>query len=155
MPSRLASRTLTPVTATHPLFAAIGNTPLIELTRIGELPHGVRLFAKAEFMNPGGSIKDRAAAAMVLDGIERGLLRLPAADEPPQQLPTIIDATSGNTGIALAMIGAALGIGTTLVMPENTSPERKATMRNLGATVIDTACWAAAHPTRCSASACG
>ena len=155
MPSRLASRTLTPVTATHPLFAAIGNTHLIELTRIGELPHGVRLFAKAEFMNPGGSIKDRAAAAMVLDGIERGLLRLPAADEPPQQLPTIIDATSGNTGIALAMIGAALGIGTTLVMPENTSPERKATMRDLGATVIDTACWAAAHPTRCSASACG
>lgn len=153
MPSRLASRTLTPVTATHPLFAAIGKY-LIELTRIGELPHGVRLFAKAEFMNPGGSIKDRAAAAMVLDGIERGLLRLPAADEPLQQLPTIIDATSGNTGIALAMtvrrwhrhhLGDA----------REHQPERKATMRNLGATVIDTACWAAAHPTRCSASACG
>ena len=136
------------------VIAAIGNTPLIRLRRASAAT-GCEILAKAEFMNPGGSIKDRAAAAMVLDGIERGLLRLPAADEPPQQLPTIIDATSGNTGIALAMIGAALGIGTTLVMPENTSPERKATMRNLGATVIDTACWAAAHPTRCSASACG
>lgn len=142
----------------HPLLGAIGNTPLLELTRIGELPAGVRLFAKAEFMNPGGSIKDRAAAAMVLDGIERGALHLPvpdpqspglarpaqdaghqnAANEDAAELPTIIDATSGNTGIALAMIGAALGIPVTLVMPENTSPERKGTIRHLGATVIDT-----------------
>ncbi|GAA2182590.1 cysteine synthase family protein [Brooklawnia cerclae] len=124
-----------------PLFAAIGHTPLIELTRVGRLPLGVRLFAKAEFMNPGGSVKDRAAAAMVLDGIERGLLpdpTFPLADRPRGSVPTIIDATSGNTGIALAMIGAAIGVPVALVMPENTSPERKSTMRHLGARVIDT-----------------
>ncbi|MCI1749340.1 MAG: cysteine synthase family protein [Acidipropionibacterium sp.] len=122
----------------HPLLAAIGHTPLIELTRVGDLPGGVRLLAKAEFMNPGGSIKDRAAAEMVADGIDRGLLTVPSPGQAPAEVPTIIDATSGNTGIAFAMIGASLGIPVTLVMPENTSPERKATMRHLGATVIDT-----------------
>lgn len=124
--------------AEHPLLAAIGGTALVELTRVGTVPTGIRVFAKTEFMNPGGSIKDRAAAAMVLDGLQRGLLRRPGNGIPLRDVPTIIDATSGNTGIAFAMIGASLGIPVTLVMPENTSPERKQTMRCLGATVIDT-----------------
>lgn len=123
-----------------PVFSLIGHTPLLQLSQVGELPEGVRVFAKAEFMNPGGSVKDRAAASMVLDGIEQGRLPAPftAGEKVSGQVPTIIDATSGNTGIALAMIGASLGLPVALVMPENTSPERKAIMRHSGATVIDT-----------------
>ena len=107
----------------------IGGTPLITLPSFtADLP-GVTLLAKAEFMNPGGSIKDRAAKAMVLDGIARGRLA-------PGK--TIIDATSGNTGIAYAMLGAALGYPVLLYMPENTSEERKRIIRHYGAAIVET-----------------
>jgi len=114
------------------LFSLIGRTPLVDLTSVSDLPSGVRLFAKAEFMNPSGSVKDRAAASMLADGLERGGLT------PGDGSRTIIDATSGNTGISLAMLGAALGVPVTLVMPENTSAERKAIMTDFGAAIVTT-----------------
>jgi cysteine synthase B len=106
----------------------IGDTPLLRLTRIAEdLPAGVELYAKAEWHNLGGSVKDRAALWMIRDGERRGLLR-PGV--------RIADATSGNTGIAYATIGAALGYGVTLAMPANASFERVRTLRALGAELI-------------------
>jgi cysteine synthase B len=106
----------------------IGNTPLVELTKIAaDLAPGVRLLAKAEMANPGGSVKDRPALAMIRDGIERGLLT-------PEK--TILEATSGNTGIALAMIGTALGYRVELCLPENASPERKRILKAYGAEVV-------------------
>ena len=106
----------------------IGNTPLIRLEKVAaELPAGVTLAAKAEWLNPGGSVKDRPALAMIRDGIARGVLT-------PQK--TILEATSGNTGIALAMIGAALGYRVELCLPENASPERKRILKAYGATTI-------------------
>ena len=106
----------------------IGNTPLIRLAKVAaELPDGVTLAAKAEWLNPGGSVKDRPALAMIRDGIARGVLT-------PQK--TILEATSGNTGIALAMIGAALGYRVELCLPENASPERKRILKAYGATTI-------------------
>ena len=114
------------------LLETIGATPLITLPSFAaELP-GLTLLAKAEFMNPSGSVKDRAAKAMVLDGIARGLLT-------PGK--TIIDATSGNTGIAYAMIGAALGYHVRLYLPQNTSPERKRIIRHYGATIVRPIRW--------------
>jgi cysteine synthase B len=111
------------------LLDLIGNTPLIEFANISAPYAGVKILAKAEFTNPSGSIKDRAAKSMILDGIERGLLTKDKA---------IIDATSGNTGIAYAMIGAALGYEVELYMPANTSLERKGMIRHLGATIVET-----------------
>lgn len=106
----------------------VGNTPLLRLSRIDpDLPPGVSVYAKAEWYNPGGSVKDRPALAMIRDGEQRGLLR------PGMR---IADATSGNTGIAYATIGAALGYGVTLAMPSNASPERKRILRSLGAELI-------------------
>ena len=106
----------------------IGNTPLLRLTRVAEgLPPGVELYAKAEWQNLGGSVKDRPALWMLRDGERRGLLR------PGMR---VADATSGNTGIAYATIGAALGYGVTLAMPANASPERVSTLRALGAELI-------------------
>jgi cysteine synthase B len=106
----------------------VGNTPLIE---IRHLRHGlsprVRLYAKLEGFNPGGSVKDRPAVWMVRDGLRSGKLH-------PGK--TIIDSTSGNTGIALAMCGAALGYPVELVMPSNVSEERKRTVRAYGAKAI-------------------
>ncbi len=96
----------------------IGNTPLVELARVGaDLAPGVRVLAKAEMANPGGSVKDRPALSMIRDGIARGLLT-------PGKV--ILEATSGNTGIALAMIGTAMGFGVELCLPENASPEENA-----------------------------
>jgi cysteine synthase B len=111
-----------------------GNTPLIELSKIslraGKPPKkGVLLYAKAEFCNPSGSVKDRAAKAMILDGINSGKL-FPGK--------TIIDATSGNTGIAYSMIGAALGYPVKIFIPGNASEERKNVMRFYGAEIIET-----------------
>jgi len=104
----------------------IGATPLVRLTQpVRGLP-GITLLAKAEWANPGGSVKDRAAASMVADARDRGLLR-------PGK--TLLDATSGNTGIALAMLGAALGFPVLLAMPANVSPERKKILRAYGAEV--------------------
>lgn len=110
------------------LDALIGNTPLIELRAIGrDLPAGVRLLGKAEWMNPGGSVKDRAALAMMNDGEARGLLT-------PER--TLIDATSGNTGIAYAMLCAARGYRCRLVIPANASPERKRILKSYGANLV-------------------
>jgi cysteine synthase B len=104
----------------------IGSTPLIQLRQpVRGLP-GITLLAKAEWANPGGSVKDRAAAAMVQDARDRGLL-VPGK--------TLLDASSGNTGIALAMLGAALGFPVLLAMPSNVSPERKLILRAYGAEV--------------------
>jgi cysteine synthase B len=104
----------------------IGNTPLLRLDRLTAGLPGITLLAKAEWANPGGSVKDRAAAAMLRDARARSRLGLGQ---------TLLDATSGNTGIALAMLGAALGIPVHLAMPSNVSPERKRILRAYGATV--------------------
>jgi len=104
----------------------IGNTPLIRLDRPVRLLPGITLLAKAEWANPGGSVKDRAAAAMIQDARSHGRLG-------PGK--TLLDATSGNTGIALAMLGAALGCPVRLAMPANVSPERKRILRAYGANV--------------------
>ncbi|HWR98821.1 MAG TPA: cysteine synthase family protein [Candidatus Methanoperedens sp.] len=105
---------------------SIGNTPLVELTRVNPGSR-VRLLAKLEGSNPGGSVKDRIALEMVRDGLERGALR-------PGQ--TILEATSGNTGIGLAMVGAALGTPVKLTMPECVSLERRRTLEAFGAELV-------------------
>jgi len=111
----------------HTILDLVGNTPLLELTR---LAHGgsprVRILAKLEGFNPGGSVKDRPAVWMVREGVRSGKLR-------PGK--TIIDSTSGNTGIALALAGAVLGYPVELVMPANVSVERKKIVRAYGAKV--------------------
>ena len=105
----------------------IGNTPMVEMQRAArDLPRGVTIFAKLEGFNPGGSVKDRAALGMIQEGLKSGALR-------PGK--TIIDSTSGNTGIALAMIGAALAYPVELVMPENVSQERKKIIAAFGAKI--------------------
>jgi cysteine synthase B len=106
----------------------VGNTPLVEIRRIRDgVAPGVRIFAKLEGFNPGGSVKDRAAVKMVEDGLARGAL-VPGK--------TILDSTSGNTGIALAMVGAALGYSVELVMPGNVSEERKKVVAAFGAKAV-------------------
>ncbi len=107
----------------------IGNTPLIRLVRIPREFPGVQILAKAEWFNPGGSVKDRAAANIVLEAIDAG--ELPRGRE-------LLDSTSGNTGIAYAMIGAAMGFGVTLCMPSNVSLERKRILSAYGATIVYT-----------------
>lgn len=113
-----------------PVVRLIGNTPLVELKGVtSQLPPSVRVFAKTEWVNPGGSIKDRPSWYMVKEAIERGEMT------PSRR---ILEATSGNTGIALTMIGAALGIGVTVTLPGNVTPERKRLLRAYGAEVIET-----------------
>ena len=107
----------------------IGNTPLIRLRSFEAGLRNVELWAKAEWHNPGGSVKDRAAARMIADGERDGLL---TRDK------IILDATSGNTGIAYAMIGAARGFRVRLCVPENVTPERKKVLQAYGAEVIFT-----------------
>jgi cysteine synthase B len=105
----------------------VGGTPLVRLRNItADLAPGVSVYGKAEFFNPGGSVKDRPALAMVRDGERRGLL---TRDK------VIIDASSGNTGIAYAWIGAALGYKVHICLPENASPERKRMLKAYGAQV--------------------
>ena len=101
----------------------VGNTPLLELPAIAAEVPGVRIFGKAEWYNPGGSVKDRPALWMIRDGERSGTLT-------PEK--TILDATSGNTGIAYAWIGAALGYRVKLCMPKNASEERKKILRAYG-----------------------
>lgn len=108
------------------LFSLIGNTPLIDLSDLCDNP-AVQLFGKLEGQNPGGSVKDRAALSMILGAWERGDL---------DGGKSIVEATSGNTGIAMAMIAAKLRIPITLIMPENSTPERVGTMKAYGAEVI-------------------
>ena len=110
--------------------AYIGNTPLLRLRRINEdLPFGVEVFAKAEYLNPGGSVKDRAALSMILDGERSGKLR-------PGM--TILDATSGNTGIAYAMIGASRGYRVKVCLPKNASAERRKILKAYGVDIVET-----------------
>ena len=107
----------------------VGDTPLIRLRRIEQSFDGVELYAKAEWKNPGGSVKDRPALRMIQEGIASGRL-VPGK--------VILDATSGNTGIAYAMIGAAMDYRVTLCVPENVTPERKRILRAYGAELIFT-----------------
>ena len=107
----------------------IGNTPLVRLASFEKDLQNVELHAKAEWQNPGGSVKDRPAARMIADGERSGAL---TRDK------IILDATSGNTGIAYAMIGAARGFRVRLCVPENVTPERKKVLRAFGAEVIFT-----------------
>lgn len=111
------------------LVERIGNTPLLRLPRFPGVSSGVEIVAKAEWHNPGGSVKDRAALSMIREGERSGSLR---------RGKTIIDATSGNTGIAYAMIGAALGYRVKLAVPANASAERKRILFAYGAEVIYT-----------------
>ena len=127
-PSALDARALRPL---GPLLARIGNTPLIRLCQVvhGVVPPEVEVWVKPEWFNPGGSVKDRAALAMVLDAEARGLLH-------PGD--TILDASSGNTGIAYALIAAARGYKLTLCLPKNANRERKGILRAYGASIVDT-----------------
>jgi cysteine synthase B len=114
-------------TEAEPLLATIGNTPLLRLERIPLDFPGVEILAKAEYFNPGGSVKDRAALNMVLDGERSGKLN---------HNRTILDSTSGNTGIAYAMIGANRGYRVKLVLPGNASEERKRILKAYGAEAV-------------------
>ena len=110
------------------LVRSIGNTPLLRLDTVADdLPETVTIHAKAEHMNPGGSVKDRPAFRMVQEGLESGAYG---------DGQTLIDATSGNTGIAYAMIGAALDLPVTLALPANASDERKQILQTYGAELI-------------------
>ena len=110
------------------ILGQIGNTPLLRLRRLAPANPRVEIYAKAEWFNPGGSIKDRPALRMIEEAERSGLLT-------PDK--TIIDATSGNTGIGYALVGAAKGYRVTLVMPANVTAERKALARAYGATIIE------------------
>jgi S-sulfo-L-cysteine synthase (O-acetyl-L-serine-dependent) len=116
-------------TTSSSLLDAIGRTPLLRLARIERDLPGLELYAKAEWFNPGGSVKDRPAARMVCEAIARGELTRDRR---------LLDATSGNTGIAYAMIGAALGYGVTLCVPANITPERKRVLKAYGPELIFT-----------------
>ncbi len=120
----MPTSTLAPVS----LLDTIGRTPLLRLRRLGAVPN-VEIYAKAEFQNPGGSVKDRAAASIIRDAEESGRL---------QRGATILDSTSGNTGIAYAMIAAARGYKLKLCVPGNVTPERLRTLRAYGADVVVT-----------------
>jgi S-sulfo-L-cysteine synthase (O-acetyl-L-serine-dependent) len=111
------------------LLERIGNTPLIRIERLAAQLPRVTIFAKAEWFNPGGSVKDRPALAMVQAGLRSGSLR-------PGK--TLLDATSGNTGIAYAMIGAALGYPVKLFLPHSASEERKRILDAYGAELVMT-----------------
>ena len=110
-----------------PLFDLVGRTPLIRLHRIEPDRPGIELYAKAEFANPGGSVKDRPARRMILEGLASGALS-------PDKI--LLDATSGNTGIAYAMFGAALGVRVRLCVPDNVTGERKRMLRAYGADLV-------------------
>jgi S-sulfo-L-cysteine synthase (O-acetyl-L-serine-dependent) len=105
----------------------IGNTPMVRLEKLAAHLPGITLLGKAEWVNPGGSVKDRAASGIVGAALERGLLGASRH---------LLDATSGNTGIAYAMLGAAWGFPVTLCVPSNVSPERKRILHAYGANVI-------------------
>ncbi|CAN5525193.1 cysteine synthase family protein [soil metagenome] len=109
------------------ILERIGNTPLVRMEKLTDHLPGIHIFGKAEWTNPGGSVKDRAASSIVLDAQRRGFL---------QNGQALLDATSGNTGIAYAMLGAALGFPVTLCMPSNVSEERKRYLAAYGAKVI-------------------
>ncbi len=109
------------------LAAAVGNTPLIRLNRASELT-GCEILGKAEFLNPGQSVKDRAALFIIRDAVKRGLL------EPGG---TIVEGTAGNTGIGLALVGASMGFRSVIVIPETQSQEKKDMIRLAGAELVE------------------
>jgi cysteine synthase A len=112
----------------HPdILAAVGGTPLIRLRRASALT-GCEILGKAEFMNPGGSVKDRAALFMVRDAMASGRLRTGGV---------VLEGTAGNTGIGLATVGAALGLRTVIVIPDTQSQEKKDTLRMIGAELVE------------------
>jgi cysteine synthase len=113
-----------PALASAPVLSLIGRTPLLALRFE---PEGVTLHAKAEFLNPSGSIKDRLALTILSDAQQRGELR-------PDSV--ILECTSGNTGISLAMVGAALGVKVKILMSDTASVERRHLMRHLGAELV-------------------
>ena len=108
------------------LTNAVGNTPLIKLRRVSE-ETGCTILGKAEFLNPGQSVKDRAALFIIRDAIERGTLK-PGG--------TIVEGTAGNTGIGLALVGASMGFKTVIVIPETQSQEKKDMLRLAGAELV-------------------
>ena len=108
------------------LASAVGNTPLIKLRKASEMT-GCTILGKAEFMNPGQSVKDRAALYIIRDAVEKGLL---------QPGGTIVEGTAGNTGIGLALVGASMGFKTVIVMPETQSQEKKDMLRLAGAELV-------------------
>lgn len=114
----------------HDLTGNIGNTPLLRLNKIAAGLPGIEIYGKAEYFNPGGSVKDRPALNMILEGERSGAM---TADK------VLIDSTSGNTGIAYAMIGAARGYKVKLCLPKNASPERKRILKAYGAELVLTA----------------
>src|ERR1700727_4008032 len=111
------------------LLERIGNTPLLRFDRLTTNLPGVTLLGKAEWHNPGGSVKDRAASRIVAEGRRNGKFA-------PEKI--LLDATSGNTGIAYAMLGAAEGFSVTLCMPQNVSVERKKILHGYGANIVFT-----------------
>jgi cysteine synthase B len=111
------------------ILERIGNTPLVRLDRLTEHLPGIQIVGKAEWANPGGSVKDRAASSIVTDAIRRGAI------EPGNRNKILLDATSGNTGIAYAMLGAAMQFPVVLCMPSNVSEERKRYLRAYGAKI--------------------
>jgi len=111
----------------HDVIGNIGNTPLLRLEKVTRPFPGIEIYGKAEYFNPGGSVKDRAALNMIREGERAGLLT-------PDK--TLIDSTSGNTGIAYAMIGAVRGYKVKLCLPQNASPERKRILKAYGAELI-------------------
>lgn len=114
----------------HDLTGNIGKTPLLRLNKIAAGLPGIEIYGKAEYFNPGGSVKDRPALNMILEGERSGAM---TADK------VLIDSTSGNTGIAYAMIGAARGYKVKLCLPKNASPERKRILKAYGAELVLTA----------------
>lgn len=120
-----------PFAGAEGLLAAVGNTPLVPIRRAlaSRIPAGVEIWGKAEWFNPGGSVKDRAALSMVLDAERRGVLT-------PGK--SILDASSGNTGISYAMIAAARGYKLVLCLPKNANEERKHILEAFGATIVYT-----------------
>ena len=118
-----------PSTVGQKLLEQVGNTPLVRLERVASHLPGIELLAKAEWYNPGGSVKDRAAANIVAEACRNGKF---------EAGKTLLDSTSGNTGIAYAMIGAAMGFPVTLCVPENVSHERKRILQAYGATILFT-----------------
>ncbi len=127
--SERASRQAKPLRLGLNALERVGNTPLLRLDQVTRDLDGVEILGKAEWCNPGGSVKDRAASRIITEAQRNGLLT------PGKML---LDSTSGNTGIAYAMIGAAKGIPVTLCMPENVSPERKRILQAYGANIIYT-----------------
>src|SRR6201990_2006867 len=120
----------------HDVIAAIGNTPLIRLKHASEAT-GCEILGKAEFMNPGQSVKDRAGLFIIQDALKRGTLK-PGG--------TIVEGTAGNTGIGLAVVANALGFRTVIVIPDTQSEEKKDALRLLGADLIEVPAGPYKHP---------